>query len=78
MGTDADERRVAFVELEAGAVWRGRERGVVTDQEAYERLDQLERLLWRRVFGRLRQVAPGADAWVGFDTAPSEVDVAAG
>jgi hypothetical protein len=73
----ADDRRT-FVELEAAAVWRGRERGVVTDEEAYQRLDQLERLLWRRVFGRLRQVAPGADAYVGFDATPSVIDRAAG
>jgi hypothetical protein len=78
MGADANQRRVAFVELEASAVWRGRQRGVVTDQETYERLDELERLLWRRVFGRLRQVVPGADAYVGFDAAPRVIDLAAG
>jgi hypothetical protein len=54
-----DERRTAFVDLELAAVWQGRERGVVTDDEVYQRLDELERLLWRRVFGRLRRVAPG-------------------
>lgn len=57
--THDDERRTAFVDLELAAVWQGRERGVVTDDEIYQRLDELERLLWRRVFGRLRRVAPG-------------------
>jgi hypothetical protein len=32
---------------------------VVTDDEVYQRLDELERLLWRRVFGGLRKMAPG-------------------
>jgi hypothetical protein len=69
--THDDERRTAFVDLELAAVWRGRERGVVTDDEIYQRLDELERLLWRRVFGRLRQVAPGSRAYVGFPTSPA-------
>jgi hypothetical protein len=69
--THDDERRTAFVDLELAAVWRGRERGVVTDDEIYQRLDELERLLWRRVFGRLRRVAPGSRAYVGFPTSPA-------
>jgi hypothetical protein len=69
--THDDERRTAFVDLELAAVWQGRERGVVTDDEIYQRLDELERLLWRRVFGRLRRVAPGSRAYVGFPTWPA-------
>jgi hypothetical protein len=61
-------RGSAFVDLELAAVWQGRERGVVTDDEVYQRLDELERLLWRRVFGGLRKVAPGSRAYVGFPT----------
>jgi hypothetical protein len=75
---EEDGRRSAFVELELAAVWQGHGRGVVTDDEAYERLDELERLLWRRVFGRLRKVAPGAAAYVGFLVAPPVVDLTAG
>jgi hypothetical protein len=61
-----ERRRMAFVELELAAVWQGHERGVVTSQEVQERLDELERLLWRRVLGRLRKVMPGASVYVGF------------
>jgi hypothetical protein len=64
--TQEHDRRAAFVDLELAAVWQGRERGVVTDDEVYQRLDELERLLWRRVFGGLRKVAPGSRAYVGF------------
>ena len=63
---EEEQRRTAFVELEMAAVWQGHERGVVTTDEAHERLEELERLLWRRVLGRLRKVAPGADVYVGF------------
>jgi hypothetical protein len=38
---------------------------VVTGREVHRRLEELERLLWRRVLGRLRRVAPGASVWVG-------------
>jgi hypothetical protein len=69
--THDDERRTAFVDLELAAVWQGRERGVVTDDEVYQRLDELERLLWRRVFGGLRRVAPGSRAYVGFPASPA-------
>jgi hypothetical protein len=61
-----EECRTAFVELELAAVWQGHERGVVTDEEVHARLEELERLLWRRVLGRLRTVAPGASVHVGF------------
>jgi hypothetical protein len=63
--------QVGLVDLELAAVWQGRERGVVTDDEVYQRLDELERLLWRRVFGRLRRVAPGSRAYVGFPASPA-------
>jgi hypothetical protein len=57
---EEDRRRTAFVELELAAVWQGHERGVVTGGEVRRRLEELERLLRRRVLGRLRTVTPGA------------------
>jgi hypothetical protein len=63
---DDEQRRTAFVELEMAAVWQGHERGVVTRDEVNERLEELERLLWRRVLGQLRKVAPDAGVYVGF------------
>ena len=38
----------------------------LTRDEVYQRLEELERLLWRRVLGQLRKVAPGASVHVGF------------
>jgi hypothetical protein len=64
-----EERRTAFVELELAAVWRGHEQGVVTIEEVHARLEELERLLWRRVLGRLRKVTPEASLYVGFAVA---------
>jgi hypothetical protein len=61
-----EQRRTAFVELELAAVWQGHEQGVVTDEEVHARLEELERLLWRRVLGRLRKLAPEASVYVGF------------
>ena len=61
-----EQRRTAFVDLELAAVWEGHERGVVTIGEVHQRLEELERLLWRRVLGRLRKVTPGASVYVGF------------
>ena len=61
-----EQRRTAFVDLELAAVWEGHERGVVTIEEVHQRLEELERLLWRRVLGRLRKVTPGASVHVGF------------
>jgi hypothetical protein len=63
---DDEQRRTAFVDLEMAAVWQGHQRGVVTGEEVRQRLDELERLLWRRVLGRLRKLAPGAALYVGF------------
>jgi hypothetical protein len=39
---------------------------VVTADEVHRRLEELERLLWRRVLGRLRKVTPKASVYVGF------------
>ena len=61
-----EQRRTAFVDLELAAVWEGHERGVVTIEEVHQRLEELERLLWRRVLGRLGKVTPGASVYVGF------------
>jgi hypothetical protein len=61
-----EQRRTAFVDLELAAVWQGHERGVVMREEVHQRLEELERLLWRRVLGRLRKVAPEASIYVGF------------
>ena len=61
-----EQRRRAFVELEMAAVWQGHERGVVTRDEVHQRLEELKRLLWRRVLGQLGKVAPGASVYVGF------------
>ncbi len=57
---------MAFVEVELAAVWQGHERGVVTRDEVERRLEELERLVWRRVLGRLRKLTPGASIYVGF------------
>ena len=67
--TIEEQRRTAFVEVELAAVWQGLERGVVTREEADRRLEELERLLWRRVLGRLRKLTPGASIYVGFAVA---------
>ena len=61
-----EQGRTAFVELELAAVWQGLERGVVTAEEVHQRLEELERLLWRRVLGRLAKVTPEASVYVGF------------
>ena len=61
-----ERRRTAFVELELAAVWKGHERGVVTIGEVHQRLEELERLLWRRVLGGLRKMTPEASVYVGF------------
>ena len=61
-----EERRTAFVDVEMAAVGQGLERGVVTREEAHLRLEELERLLWRRVLGRLHKLTTGASVYVGF------------
>jgi hypothetical protein len=52
---------MSLVDTELAAVWRGYDLGVVTQEEVYQRLDELERLLWRQVFQRLRQVEPAGE-----------------
>jgi hypothetical protein len=42
-----EERPTAFVDVAMAAVWQGHERGMVTREEVHERLEELERLLWR-------------------------------
>ncbi|HVD16981.1 MAG TPA: hypothetical protein VNK73_21345 [Actinomycetota bacterium] len=49
---------MSFVDTELIAVWRGYDLGVVTREEVYQRLAELERLLWRQVFSRLDGIAP--------------------
>ena len=39
---------------------------MVTREEADRRREELERLLWRRVPGRLRKITPEASVYVGF------------
>jgi hypothetical protein len=63
---EEDQGRTAFVDLELAAVWHGHARGVVTGHEVHHRLEELERLLWRRVLGRLHKLTPGASVYVGF------------
>jgi hypothetical protein len=49
---------MSFVDTELIAVWRGYDLGVVTRDEVYQRLAELERLLWRQVFHRLDDLPP--------------------
>jgi hypothetical protein len=49
---------MSFVDTELAAVWHGYDLGVVTREEVYQRLAELERLLWRQVFRRLADVVP--------------------
>jgi hypothetical protein len=49
---------MSFVDTELAAVWRGYDLGVVTRDEVYQRLAELERVLWRQVLSRLDDLAP--------------------
>jgi hypothetical protein len=49
---------MSFVDTELAAVWRGYDLGVVSREEVYDRLADLERLLWRQVLSRLDDLAP--------------------
>ncbi|HEY2960159.1 MAG TPA: hypothetical protein VGM21_18415 [Actinomycetota bacterium] len=49
---------MSFVDTELAAVWRGYDLGVVTRDEVYQRLAELERLLWRQVVSSLVELAP--------------------
>ena len=47
-----------FVDNELAALRQGHARGMVTDEEASQRMEELERLLWRQVLDRTHGVAP--------------------
>jgi len=49
---------MSLVDTELSAVRQGYDRGVVTREEVCQRFDELERLLWCKVFHRLGQVGP--------------------
>ena len=53
---------MSFVENELAALRQGHARGMVTDEEARQRMEELERLLWRQVLDRVRRVAPAGHA----------------
>jgi len=47
---------MSLVDAELSAVRQGYDRGVVTWEEVCQRFDELERLLWCKVFHRLRGI----------------------
>ena len=47
---------MSFVDNELAALRQGHARGMVTDEEARQRMEELERLLWRQVLDRTRGV----------------------
>ena len=49
---------MSFVDTELAAVWRGYDLGLVSREEVYDRLAELERLLWRQVLSHLDDLAP--------------------
>lgn len=49
---------MSFVDNELAALRQGHARGMVTDEEARQRMEELERLLWRQVLDRAHGVAP--------------------
>jgi hypothetical protein len=63
---------MSFVENELAALRQGHARGMVTDEETSQRMEELERLLWHQVLDRVHRVhgvapsgrAPVADAEV--------------
>jgi hypothetical protein len=48
---------MSFVDNELAALRQGHARGMVTDEEARQRMEELERLLWRQVLDRTHGVA---------------------
>ena len=48
---------MSFVDNELAALRQGHARGMVTDEEARQRMEELERLLWRQVLDRTRGIA---------------------
>jgi hypothetical protein len=55
---------MSFVENELAALRQGHARGMVTDEEASQRMEELERLLWHQVLDRVHEVVPAARAIV--------------
>ncbi len=53
---------MSFVENELAALRQGHARGMVTDQEASQRMEELERLLWHQVLDRVHGVASAGRA----------------
>jgi hypothetical protein len=53
---------MSFVDNELVALRHGHARGMVTDEEALQRMEELERLLWRQVLDRAHGVAPSSHA----------------
>ncbi len=49
---------MSFVENELAALRQGHARGMVTDEETSQRMEELERLLWHQVLDRVHGVAP--------------------
>jgi hypothetical protein len=49
---------MSFVDNELAALRQGHARGMVTDEEARQRMEELEHLLWRQVLDRTHGVAP--------------------
>ncbi len=48
---------MSFMDNELAALRQGHARGMVTDEEARQRMEELERLLWRQVLDRTHGVA---------------------
>jgi hypothetical protein len=53
---------MSFVENELAALRQGHARGMVTDEEASQRMEELERLLWHQVLDRVHGVVPAGRA----------------
>jgi hypothetical protein len=53
---------MSFVDNEIVALRQGHARGMVTDEEAFQRMEELERLLWRQVLDRAHGVVPSNHA----------------
>lgn len=53
---------MSYVENELAALRQGHARGMVTDEEASQRMEELERLLWHQVLDRAHGVAPAGRA----------------
>ncbi len=53
---------MSFVENELAALRQGHARGMVTDEETSQRMEELERLLWQQVLDRVHGVGPSGRA----------------